>query len=78
MIVRFGQWAYSALITIGLGETAVFVFFKSDSVLDLITSATAVAETIGAPYSSESSSYQISNQIHQINKSSFKITQTQN
>lgn len=55
-MVRFGQCAYSALITIGFEETEVFVFFKSASVLDFIISAIADAETTGLPYSSESSS----------------------
>lgn len=57
IIVRLGQWAYSALSTIGLGETAVLVFFKSASVRDFIISAMVDAETTGLPYSSESSSY---------------------
>lgn len=56
MMVRLGQCAYSARITIGLGETAVLVFFKSVSVLDLMVSAIADADIIGVPYSSESSS----------------------
>jgi hypothetical protein len=56
IIVRLGQCAYSALITIGLGETAVLVFFKSASVLDFMISAIADAKTTGLPYSSESSS----------------------
>lgn len=56
IIVRLGQCAYSALITIGLGETAVLVFFKSASVRDFIMSAMADAKTTGLPYSSESSS----------------------
>lgn len=56
IIVRLGQWAYSALITIGLEETAVLVFFKSASVLDFMISAIADAKTTGLPYSSESSS----------------------
>lgn len=56
MMVRFGQCANSALITIGLGETEVLVFFNSASVLDLMISAIVDAETTGLPYSSESSS----------------------
>lgn len=56
IIVRLGQWAYSALITIGLEETAAFVFFKSASVRDLMVSAMVDAKTMGFPYSSESSS----------------------
>lgn len=63
MIVRLGQWAYSDLITIGLEETAVLVFFSSVSVRDFMVSAIADAKPTGLPYSSESSScfnYQIS------------------
>ena len=56
IMVRFGQCAYSALSTIGLGETAVLVIFKSASVRDLIMSAIIDAKTTGLPYSSESSS----------------------
>lgn len=56
IMVRFGQCAYSALSTIGLGETAVLVIFKSASVRDFIMSAIVDAETTGLPYSSESSS----------------------
>lgn len=56
MIVRLGQWAYSALITIGLEETAAFVFFNNASVRDFMVSATVAAKTMGLPYSSESSS----------------------
>ena len=62
IIVRLGQCAYSALITIGLEETAVLVFFKSASVRDFMISAIADAKTTGLPYSSESSScFQFSN-----------------
>ena len=57
IIVWLGQCAYSAPITIGLGETAVLVFFKSASVRDFIISAMVDAKTTGLPYSSESSSY---------------------
>lgn len=56
-MVRLGQCAYSALITIGLEETALLVFFNSASVRDFIISAIADAKTTGCPYSSVSSSY---------------------
>jgi hypothetical protein len=56
MMVRLGQCAYSALITIGLEETAVLVLFKSTSVRDFIMSAIVVEDTTELPYSSESSS----------------------
>lgn len=49
MMVRLGQCAYSALITIGFEETAAFVFLKIASVRDFITSAIADAKTIGLP-----------------------------
>ena len=55
-MVRLAQYANSALITIGLGETEVLVFSKSASVLDFMIFATIDAETTGLPYSSESSS----------------------
>lgn len=56
MIVILGQWAYSALMTMGFEETAALLLFKSDSVRDFIVSAIAEAKAIGLPYSSESSS----------------------
>lgn len=56
MMVRLGQWAYSALITIGFEETALLVFFRSDSVRDFMISAIVDAKTTGLPYSSDSSS----------------------
>ena len=49
MMVRLGQWEYSALITIGLEETALLDFFKSASVRDFMVSAIDDAETIGLP-----------------------------
>lgn len=55
-MVRFGQCAYSALITIGFEETAPLVFFNSVSVRDLMMSAMADGKTTGLPYSSVSSS----------------------
>ena len=55
-MVRLGQCAYSALITIGLEETAVLLFFNSASVRDLIVSAIADAKRTELPYSSEASS----------------------
>lgn len=59
MIVKLGQCAYSALITIGFAHTAALIFFKCASVGDFIVSAIADANTIGLPYSSESSSCRI-------------------
>lgn len=56
MTVRLGQCAYSALITMGLVETATLVFLKRASVRDFMVSAIADAKTTGLPYSSESSS----------------------
>lgn len=56
MMVRLGQWAYSALMTMGFEVTAALVLFRSDSVRDFMVSAIAEAKTIGLPYSSESSS----------------------
>ena len=57
MMLRLGQWAYSTLMTIGFLETAAWIFLKCASVRDFIISAIADAETIGLPYSSESSSF---------------------
>eukprot|EP00959_Pyramimonas_sp_CCMP1952_P338380 7086427-Pyramimonas_sp.AAC.1 len=42
MMVRFGQYAYSAFITMGFEETATLLsFFNKDSVRSLIWSAIA-------------------------------------
>ena len=56
MMVRLGQWAYSALMTMGWDATAAWIFWRYDYVRCLMTSAISVATTTGLPYSSGSSS----------------------
>lgn len=57
IIVRFGQNAYSALITMGFALTAVPSVLRNSSVLSRMVSATAETGEITGPYSSEYSSY---------------------
>jgi hypothetical protein len=43
-MVRLGQWAYSALMTMGLDETAAWIFRRCNSVRCLMRSAIAMAQ----------------------------------
>ena len=51
--------AYSALMTIGFEDTVVPFFLRCASVIALIAPATALAGSMGGPYSSESSSWSL-------------------
>lgn len=50
---------HSALMTIGFAETVVPFFLRCASVIALMALATALAGSIGGPYSSESSSWSL-------------------